>query len=189
MPCLSALYEATSPTTANPDTAATLLASPTGSILFKVWFGLCVTSLGAWLWLPQLRGASTSIARTKIGSRCPVTIRYRHGKRCHPSVRMVPQCHLVNIFYHCSPLPSSDDSLGKSHERAEPRSLGGGPTVGLARPCSRDRPYEGSVSPACLKTVAANRRFAKLYLSPIRAVPARSPVDARVGGSMPRARV
>jgi hypothetical protein len=61
--------------------------------------------------------------------------------------------------------------------------LGGDPTVGLARPCSRDRPYEGSVSPACLRTVAANRRLAKLYLSPIRAVPARGLVDARVGAS------
>jgi hypothetical protein len=100
------------------------------------------------------------------------------------SVRMVPQCHLVNIFYHCSPLPSSDDSLGKSHERAEPRSLGGGTQRSAwARPCSRDRPYEGSVSPACLRTVAANRRFAKLYLSPIRAVPVRGLVDARIGGS------
>jgi hypothetical protein len=100
-----------------------------------------------------------------------------------PGSTMVPQCHLVNIFYHCSPRPSSDDSLGKSHERAEPRSIGGDRRLAWARPCSRDRPYEGSVSPACLTTVAANRRFAKLYLSPIRAVPARGLVDARVGGS------
>jgi hypothetical protein len=184
------LYEATSPTTANPDSAATLLASPTGSILFKIWFGLCVTSLGAWLWLPQLRGASTSIARTKIDSRCLVTIRYRPGKRCHPSqcvwYRNATWSTFSIIARRFLPLMTP---LEKATRGPSLDPLGGGPTVGLARPCSRDRPYEGSVSPACLKTVAANRRFAKLYLSPIRAVPARSPVDARVGGSMPRARV
>ena len=53
MPCLSALYEATSPTTANPDTAATLLASPTGSpaitsaLAFSDDQFLTVSSLGA----------------------------------------------------------------------------------------------------------------------------------------------
>ena len=135
-------------------------------------------------WLPQLRGESTSIARTKIGSRCLVTIRYRPGKRCHPS-----QCvwcrnatwSTFSIFARrflplMTPLEKATggpslDPLGGAQRSAW---LGPARVTGLTR---------GQYRRPALRTVAANRRFAKLYLSPIRAVPARGLVDAIVGGS------